>query len=136
MKAAAHANEKLRDSHSREGRAALAKMVMTLFGHWRLPVDDQLSILGLAETSRMTLNRYRKGEPLADNRDLLDRVKTLLSIHRSLRILFPENREIVYKWMTLPNMDFSGKSPVQVIREEGFLGLLMVRRYLDFEKGR
>jgi hypothetical protein len=111
-------------------------MVMTLFGHWRLPVDDQLSILGLAETSRMTLNRYRKGEPLADNRDLLDRVKTLLSIHRSLRILFPENREIVYKWMTLPNMDFSGKSPVQVIREEGFLGLLMVRRYLDFEKGR
>ncbi len=136
MKAVANANVKLRDPRSREGRAALAKMVITLFDHWKLPVDDQLALLGLVETSRMTLNRYRKGEPLADNRDLMDRVKALLSIHRSLRILFPENREIVYKWMTLPNLDFNGQSPAQVIREEGFLGLLMVKRYLDFEKGR
>ena len=84
----------------------------------------------------MTLNRYTKGEPLADSRDLLDRVKNLFSIHRSLRILFPENREISHRWATLPNMDFGGKSPVQVMRAEGFLGLLMVKRYLDFERGR
>jgi Protein of unknown function (DUF2384) len=124
------------NSRSREDRAAYAKMVMRLFEHWGLPVDDQLALLGLSETSRMTLNRYRKGEPFADSRDLLDRVKNLFSIHRSLRILFPENREIVYRWATLPNMDFGGKSPVQVMREEGFLGLLMVKRYLDFERGR
>lgn len=137
MKASAQANEKKEHNpRSREGRIAIAKMVMTLFDHWKLPVDDQLALLGLAETSRMTLNRYRKGEPLADNRDLLDRVKYLLSIHRSLRILFPENRDIAYKWITLPNKDFNGKPPVQVIREDGFLGLLTVKRYLDFERGR
>ena len=136
MKAVANADAKLLDLPSREGRAALAKMVMTLFDHWKLPVDDRLALLGLVETSRMTLNRYRNGEPLADNRDLMDPVKALPSIHRSLRILFPENREIVYRWMKLPNLDFNGRSPVQVIREEGFLGLLMVKRYLDFEKGR
>jgi hypothetical protein len=84
----------------------------------------------------MTINRYRKGEPLADSRDLMDRVKNLLAIHRSLRILFPGNRDLVYKWINLPNMNFTGKSPLAVMRDEGFLGLLMVRRYLDFERGR
>ena len=120
---------------SREGRAALAGMVMRLFVHWNVSAHDQAALLGLSEGSRTTLARYRKGDPLADNRDLLDRVGNLLSIHRSLRILFPKNRELVYRWPTAPNGAFGGKSPVEVIRDEGFLGLLTVRRYLDMQRG-
>jgi hypothetical protein len=111
-------------------------MVITLFGHWQIGVQDQMALLGLSEGSRTTLMRYRRGEPLADQRDLLDRVANLLAIHRSLRILFPENRDLVYRWVTMPNKVFEGKTPVQFIREKGFLGLLTVRRYLDFERGR
>jgi len=120
---------------SREGRAALAGMVMRLFDHWDVSAQDQAALLGLSEGSRTTLARYKKGDPLADNRDLLDRVGNLLSIHRSLRILFPKNRELVYGWPTSPNKAFNGKSPVDVIRDEGFLGLLTVRRYLDMQRG-
>ncbi|MBP7529872.1 MAG: DUF2384 domain-containing protein [Syntrophorhabdaceae bacterium] len=120
---------------SREGRAALAGMVMRLFDHWDVSAQDQAALLGLSEGSRTTLARYKKGDPLADNRDLLDRVGNLLSIHRSLRILFPKNRELVYRWPTSPNKAFNGKSPVDVIRDEGFLGLLTVRRYLDMQRG-
>lgn len=120
---------------SREGRAALAGMVMRLFVHWNVSAQDQAALLGLSEGSRTTLARYRKGDPLADNRDLLDRVGNLLSIHRSLRILFPKNRELVYGWPAAPNGAFGGKSPVEVIRDEGFLGLLTVRRYLDMQRG-
>ncbi len=120
---------------SREGRVALAGMIVRLFELWRLSAQDQMALLGLAEGSRMTLARYRKGEPLADNRDLLDRAAHLLSIHRSLRILFPKNRALAYRWPTTPNRAFVGRTPVEVIRRDGFLGLLIVKRYLDFERG-
>jgi transcriptional regulator with XRE-family HTH domain len=122
---------------TREGRAALVKMTLRLFEHWGLSIQDQLVLLGLSENSRMTLSRYRKGEPLADSPDLLDRVANLLQIHRSLRILFPRNREeVAYRWMTIPNRAFGGRTPVETIREERFFGLLKVRQYLDFERGR
>jgi len=123
------------DPRSREGREALSGMVMRLFAHWDISLQDQAALLGLSEGSRTTLARYRKGDPLADNRDLLDRVGNLLSIHRSLRILFPKNRELVYRWPTAPNKAFNGRSPVGIIRDEGFLGLLTVRRYLDMQRG-
>jgi len=135
-------SEELQDGHveanprSREGRVALTRMVIRLFELWKIEPPDQMALLGLAETSRMTLARYRKGEPLADNRDLLDRVANLLSIHRSLRILFPKNRDLAYRWPTTPNRAFEGRTPVEVIRRDGFLGLLVVKRYLDFERGR
>jgi hypothetical protein len=121
---------------SREGRIALARMITQLFDLWKLNTQDQMALLGLAEGSRMSLTRYRKGDPLADNRDLLDRVANLLAIHRSLRILFPQNRELAYKWPMTPNRAFEGLSPVELVRRDGFLGLLIVKRYLDFERGR
>lgn len=125
-----------KNPRSREGRAALAKMVMQLFDLWRINTQEQTALLGLSENARMTLARYRKGEPLADNRDLLDRVGNLLAIHRALRILFPHNRDLVYQWISTPNKAFEGQTPISVIRADGFLGLLIVRRYLDFERGR
>ena len=120
---------------TRDGRVSLAKMIMKLFDLWGLSPKEQMGLLGLSEGSTMSLTRYRKGDPLADNRDILDRVANLLSIHRSLRILFPQNRELVYKWPTTPNRAFEGLSPVEIIRRDGFLGLLIVKRYLDFERG-
>lgn len=124
------------DPHSTEGRVALSKMVTKLFDLWNLSSADKAALLGLSEGSRSAIARYGRGGPLADNRDLFDRVTYLLSIHRSLRILFPKNRDIVYRWMTMPNRQFDSRTPVQVIREQGFLGLLIVKRYLDFERGR
>jgi hypothetical protein len=38
--------------------------------------------------------------------------------------------------MTTANRQFDSRTPVQVIRDQGFLGLLIVKRYLDFERGR
>jgi hypothetical protein len=116
-------------------RAELAKMTMRLFEHWQLPTEDQLSLLGLSTTNRGALTRYRKGEPLAPNRDLLERVGILLGIHKSLRLLFPRNRELAYTWMTQRNRAFEGMTPVEAIKQWGFTGLLMVRAYLDKARG-
>jgi len=116
---------------TREGRIAVARMLMRLFDHWKLSPKDQLAILGLR--SRTSLARYRKGEPIADRKDLMDRAAILLSIHMSLRMLFPNNRDLLYGWISIPNRGFDGQKPVEVIREKGFLGLLLVEKYLDLE---
>jgi hypothetical protein len=124
------------DLHDREARARLAKLVVALFDRWALPPADQAVLLGLSPASRSTLARYRRGEPLADSADLLARAGHLLGIHKSLRIIFPHDRDLAYRWIAAPNRRFDGASPLDVIRRYGYEGILAVRRYLDFERGR
>lgn len=90
---------------------------------------------GLDEGSRTTLSRYRKGEPFGTNRDLLERVGHMLSIHKSLRVIFPKNRELAYCWMTTRDAALQNKTPVEIINEYGVAGLLMVRLLLDKDRG-
>lgn len=117
-------------------RGALARMVIQLFDLWGLTVNDQLAILGLAAGNRAAIARYRRGQPLANQRDQLDRVGHLLAVHKNLRLLFPNNRELAYSWMTARNRSFDNQTPVEVITDRGFSGLLMVRAYLDRARGR
>lgn len=121
---------------SRTGRVALAKQVTQLFDLWELSTVDQAALLGLSPDSRSALSRYRKGEPLAGNRDMLERVGHLLAIHKALRIIFPHNRDLVYRWVSTTNRRFGGRQPLEVMRDQGYLGIVAVRRYLDFERGR
>jgi transcriptional regulator with XRE-family HTH domain len=123
------------DLHARESREELARMLVTLLEHWKLPPADQAMLLGLSAQSRSTIARYRRGEPLADNADLLARAGHLLGIHKALRILFPQDRDLAYRWVTTPNRRFGERAPLELMKQ-GFEGLLAVRRYLDFERGR
>ncbi len=116
-------------------RSELAKMVMKLFAHWNLSTEDQLALLGLSTNNRAALTRYRKGAPLAQSRDLMDRVGILMGIHKSLRFLFPRNRDLAYAWMTQRNKVFEGMTPTETIKEWGFRGLFMIRAYLDKARG-
>lgn len=110
---------------------ALSKMVMRLMDLWQLTGYQQAALLGLAANDRRTLARYRKGIPIGSNRDQLERVGHLLAIHQNLRLLFPQNRALVYRWMTTRNKAFENLRPVEAIQELGFAGMLMVRTYLD-----
>ena len=117
-------------------RGRISKMIMQLFDHWGLSTAEQLSLLGLSKANRAALTKYRQGSPLANDRDKLERAGIPLGIHKSLRLLFPQNRDLAYNWMSQPNRAFQGASPVQVIDERGMLGLYMVRAYLDRQRGR
>ena len=118
-----------------DDKGALAKMVMKLLEHWQLSTEDQAALLGLANTNRAALPRYRKGEAIGTSRDQYERVGHLLGIHKNLRLLFPHNRDLVYAWMSTRNRAFDNRTPVEVIREWGFAGLLMVRAYLERTRG-
>jgi transcriptional regulator with XRE-family HTH domain len=123
-------------------RKAWAKAVTKLFTLWGLSSEDSLELLGLSPSSRSVLARYRKGEALSPNRDLLERVANLLDIHQSLRRLFPDdhqnpgNREYAYRWMTTPNRAFAGMTPVEAVKAHGFIGLVMIKGYLSSAIGR
>ena len=116
-------------------RGVLAKMVVRAFEHWKLGTEAQLAMLGLATNNRGALVRYRRGEPLAANRDLLERAGHVLAIHKNLRLIFPQDTDLAYAWMTQRNKAFDGLTPVDVIKDWGFAGMLAVRAYLDRVRG-
>ena len=124
-----------RKASASQDRGALAKMVMTLLEHWKLTTEDQAALLGIASSNRAALTRYRKGDPIGTNRDQFERVGHLLGTHKNLRLLFPQNRDLAYRWMSTRNKAFNNLTPVDVIKEWGFAGLLMVRAYLDRARG-
>ena len=119
-----------------EDRGALARMVMKLLEHWQLSTEDQAALLGLAVGNRAALGRYRRGEAIGTSRDQLERVGHLLGIHKDLRLLFPQNLDLAYRWMTTRNRAFGNRTPAEVIKDQGFAGLLIVRGYLDRARGR
>ena len=121
---------------SRAARERLARLVVQLLDHWQLGPADQATLLGLSPQSRSTVSRYRRGEPLADSADLLARAGHLLGIHKALRLLFPHDLDLAYRWISTPNRRFNDAPPLEVMRRHGYEGILAVRRYLDFERGR
>lgn len=127
--------EKKRDGFSADDRARMSKMLMSLFEHWGLDVATQAQLLGLSASSRTAVAKYRKGAPLPDNRDLLDRVGSLFGIHKSLRLLYPHNRELVYAWPTLRNRRLDNQTPVEIMVDQGLPGIVAMRGYLDFVRG-
>ena len=124
------------DLRARDGRERLARMVVALLDHWKLAPNDQALVLGLSAQSRSSIARYRRGEPFADSADLLARAGHLLGIHKALRILFPHDRDLAYAWVTTPNRRFADVAPLEIMKRHGYEGILAVRRYLDFERGR
>lgn len=105
-------------------------MIMKLFKLWQLSTEDCMSLWGLAQASHAGKSREEAAVIL------IDEVRSLLYIHKSLRILFPKNREIVYSWPTTPNRNFEGLSPVELILTEGVAGLERVKKYLECELGK
>lgn len=124
------------DLSTQESRSELGQIVMRLFDRWGLDTATQLDLLGLSASSRALLTRYRNGAAVPGTRDTLDRVGWLLSIHKALRLLYPYNDDMRYSWVARRNSAFDGRTPLDVMTEEGLIGIARVARYLDWQRGR
>ncbi len=120
---------------STDSRKGLATLALKLFQLWGLSTSDQLDLLGLSPKSRSMLSKYAKGEALPATRDMFDRVGWLLSIHKALRLLYPRNEDIRYSWVNRRNAAFDNLAPLEVMKEQGIIGIARVARYLDFYRG-
>jgi hypothetical protein len=114
-----------------EARSGLTKVITNLFDLWGLSGKERLQLLGLSPNSRSSLKRYRKGKPLPNRPDLLERVGYLLSVHKSLGLLFPHNPDIKTSWIRKRNKAFDDSTPLDLMISEGLVGLAKVSRYLD-----
>ncbi len=112
-------------------RLKLTQMVMRLFVLWEISTADQLEVLGLSANSRRMLTQYRKGKALPNNRDMQDRLGWLLVIHQDLRTLYPENIELSYTWVHRRNRHLNNWTPLEVMKEQGFLGIFRVAQLLE-----
>ena len=115
-------------------RRRLTKMVLKLLDLWGLAPAEKAAVLGFAPSNLGALARLQSGAPMNGRRQL-DRAVHLLRIHESLRQLFPQNRGLVYRWMTTKNLSFDGKTPVQAVLETHGQALLNIRVYLATHTG-
>jgi hypothetical protein len=119
------------DLDSEESRQKLTKMIMRLFDHWELTTADQLELLGLSANSRRMLTQYRKKGVLPNNRDMQDRIGWLLVIHQNLRTLYPENPELCYSWINRRNQHLVNWTPLEVMKNQGLIGIFRVAQLLE-----
>ena len=110
-------------------------MVTRLFELWNVTTADQLELLGLSRTSRAQISKYRSGGAVPSSRDMLDRIGWLLSIHKSLRLLYPRNENIRYTWVKRRNRVLDDQRPLDIMKYQGLIGVARVARYLDFLRG-
>ena len=66
---------------------------------------------------------------------MLDRIGWLLSIHKSLRLLYPRNENIRYSWVKRRNQILDSRTPLEVMKKQGLIGIARVSRYLDHLRG-
>lgn len=117
-------------------RRDIARVLAALFEKWALPTEAQLALLGMSPESRKVLAQYRRGErPLPNSRDALDRAGYLMGIHKGLRLLFPEDETLRYDWVHRRNQILEGRTPLEVMLEDGLVGLARIARFIDFQRG-
>ena len=68
---------------------------------------------------------------LLSSGDQAEDVGPMLSIHRNLRGLFPQNPELTYRWMGQANTGFEGRRPLDLALGNGIPGLKAVLAYLE-----
>ncbi|MCB1876920.1 MAG: DUF2384 domain-containing protein [Chromatiales bacterium] len=113
-------------------RVAMAQMTMDALDHWKVEPGDQLALLGL--TGRMkarALVRFRQGDALPDEEDLLTRASHLIRIGEALHTSFPHNAAMAGYWITTPNRNFNNSTPLQVMLNNGIDGIRQVHGALD-----
>ena len=91
-----------------ETRLALAVAILALFTSWQLHEVNQAALLGIRDVSSL-----RAGEPLPEDEAVLERAGHLLAIGRALRSAFPNQLSPRTHWISSPNDNLFGATPLQ-----------------------
>lgn len=116
----------LPELESAETRQALAEVIIAVLDRWEVHVDNQAELLG-----RRDMGPILREKELPFDADLLQRVGNLLGIERALKTLYPYTPTARDQWVWQPNESLDGLPPLQVMLEEGLLGIRRVRKLLE-----
>lgn len=125
--------EKSKKPSDAEIARVLGEAFWNISNHYGLTNRDVSTLLGIKE-NRQRIIDLKGANKIPDTPDQIMRASHVAGIHKSLRIMFPNNRDVVYKWMKTPRELFEGKSAMDYISEEplnSMARLFTVRRLLD-----
>jgi hypothetical protein len=117
---------------NKDERKYQTELIMQLFAHWNLSIRQQAIALGLSSGTGTSIHNYKSGKGyLPTSRDIQDRIGHLLAIHKCLRRAYPFNNALVYSWIKTPNSDFNQQTPFDIMEQQGLLGVVEIRNYLE-----
>jgi hypothetical protein len=116
---------------SEEERLELTRGILNMLDDWQIDAKDQLVLLGLNDVPAREVKRLRESRPLPDEPEIMQRVEHLISIADALRTTYPFSKRMGRLWMHKPNRKFRQRTPVATMVEDGIVGLISVRSYLD-----
>ena len=116
---------------SDEERLELTRGILNMLDEWEIEAKDQLILLGLTDVPAREVKRLRDNRPLPDEPEIMQRVEHLISIADALRTTYPFSKRMGRLWMHKPNRKFRQRTPVATMVEDGIVGLVSVRSYLD-----
>lgn len=99
----------------------LAIRIMDL---WNVSNQEKANILGV---SSRTVKRYSNGV-IPKHQEQRDRIRDIVIIYKSLRVLFPVNKHQRNHWVSAANDQFDGKSALEHMID---MGTQPVRQYLE-----
>lgn len=117
-----------------ENAVILGEAFWNIVRLYELGRKEQAILLGMNPDNRQALKDYETKKLIPLDPDKFFRVSLLLGIHKNLRILYPQNKNVVYHWMTTPQKLFGDQSPMEFIKADtthSLLRLATVRRALD-----
>jgi len=116
---------------SEEERLQLARGILGMLDEWGVSAKDQLVLLGLTNMKPREVVRLRESRPLPNEPEVMQRVEHLISIADALRTTYPFSKRMGKLWMHKPHRKFRQRSPVTTMVEDGIVGIISVRSYLD-----
>ena len=111
---------------------SLVYEALQILNRWKLGNDEQISLLNLPDMHPRMLKRLRRGDQqLQENHDMLERMRCIFDIDRSLQHMFPHNGEMANYWVTTPNMQWQQQRPLDVMLAQGTEGMQTVSQQLN-----
>ncbi|MBL7685692.1 MAG: DUF2384 domain-containing protein [Deltaproteobacteria bacterium] len=119
----------------KKNREVITRAFFNLMEKWQLKRDEEAQLLGWNYKEKRTrIEAMRNGKAIDQDRDKLERMIDLINIHKSLRILFPHDRQAVYDWVKIKRDRFGNHSALELMFENGKEGIRAIRHYLDYER--
>ncbi len=116
---------------SDDERLQLTRGILGMLESWGISDSNQVAILGLTDKPAREVRRMRDGKALPNDPEVMARVEHLIAIADALRTTYPFSKRMGELWMHKPNRKFRKRSPIAIMVEDGMMGMVSVRSYLD-----
>lgn len=122
------------DRPSKQDVAAALRAFFRIAEIWKLPPEQQMTLLG--QESKSTYYLWRKNQTGSLSRDTVERLSYVIGIYKALQILLPE-QSLADDWLHRPSSaaPFRGRAPLDRLLSGNMSDLYVIRQYLDAERG-